>query len=64
MLEATLYIFLSVLTGLCGKDSRLGFFATFLIALVTTPLVVLPVLLLLRGPYRRAERDRPQVWRA
>jgi hypothetical protein len=64
MLEAILYIFICVLTGFCGKDSRIGFFGTFLFALVTTPLVVLPVLLLLRGPYRRAERDRPQAWRA
>ncbi len=64
MLEAILYIFICVLTGLCGKDTRIGFFGTFLIALVTTPLVVLPVLLLLRGPYRRADRSRPQAWRA
>jgi hypothetical protein len=63
MLEAIFYIFICVLTGFCGKDSRIGFFGTFLFALVTTPLVVLPVLLLLRGPYHRSEQGRPQVWR-
>jgi hypothetical protein len=60
MLEAILYIFICVLTGLCGKDSRIGFFGTFLFALVTTPLVVLPVLLLLRGPYYRNVRAAPK----
>ena len=64
MLEAILYIFICVLTGLCGKDSRIGFFGTFLIALVTTPLVVLPALMLLRGPYQRADRGHPRAWRA
>jgi len=64
MVEAILYIFICVLTGVCGKDSRIGFFGTFLVALVTTPLVVLPVLMLLREPYRRAEQSRPQAWRA
>jgi hypothetical protein len=63
MLEAILYIFICALTGLCGKDSRIGFFGTFLIALVMTPLVVLPALMLLRGPYRRVDRSRPQAWR-
>jgi hypothetical protein len=60
MLESILYIFICVLTGLCGKDSRMGFFGTFLLALVTTPLVVLPGLLLLRGPYHRSVRAVPK----
>jgi hypothetical protein len=46
MLEASVYIVFCVLIGLCGIDRRLGFFGTFLFALATTPLVVLPVLLL------------------
>lgn len=54
MLEASVYIVFCVLTGLCGIDRRLGFFGTFLFALATTPLVVLPVLLL-TGPSRRVE---------
>jgi hypothetical protein len=57
MLEASVYIVFCVLTGLCGIDRRLGFLGTFLLALATTPLVVLPVLLL-TGPSRRVEWRR------
>jgi len=59
MLEAIVYIIFCVLTGLCGIQRRMGFIGTFLLALVTTPLVVLPILLL-TGPSRRVEwRYRP-----
>jgi hypothetical protein len=54
MVEATIYVVFCILTGLCGINRRMGFFGTFLIALITTPLVVLPVLLL-TGPSRRVE---------
>jgi hypothetical protein len=57
MIEAAIYIVFCLLTGLCGIDRRMGFFGTFLLALATTPLVVLPVLLL-TGPSRRAESRR------
>jgi hypothetical protein len=57
MIETVIYIVFCALTGLCGIDRRLGFFGTFLLALVTTPLVVLP-LLLITGPSRRAELRR------
>ena len=57
MLESIVYIVFCALTGLCGIDRRMGFFGTFLLALVTTPLVVLPVLLL-TGPSRRIEWRR------
>jgi hypothetical protein len=53
MLEAIVYIVFCALTGFCGIDRRMGFFGTFLLALVTTPFVVLPVLLL-TGQSRRA----------
>jgi hypothetical protein len=46
MVEVTIYVVFCILTGLCGIDRRMGFFGTFVIALITTPLVVLPVLLL------------------
>jgi hypothetical protein len=52
MVQATIYVVFCILTGLCGIDRRMGFFGTFVIALITTPLVVLPVLLL-TGPSRR-----------
>jgi len=54
MLEAILYIVFCVLTGLCGSYRRIGFLGTFLLALATTPLVVLPVLFI-TGPSRRVE---------
>jgi len=57
MVEVVIYVIFCLLTGLCGIDRRLGFFGTFLVALVTTPLVVLPVLLI-TGPSRRAEWRR------
>jgi len=57
MLEAIGYLILCVLTGLCGTHRRMGFLGTFVLALLTTPLLVLPVLLI-TGPSRRVE------WRA
>jgi hypothetical protein len=54
MLEAIAYIIFCILTGLCGVNRRSGFFGTFLLALVLTPLLVLPVLLI-TGPSRRVE---------
>jgi hypothetical protein len=57
MVEATIYVAFCILTGLCGINRRMGFFGTFVIALITTPLVVLPVLLL-TGPSRRVEWHR------
>jgi hypothetical protein len=56
MLEA-IYVIVCLLTGLCGIDRRIGFAGTFLIALVTAVLVVLPVLLL-TGRSRRVEWRR------
>jgi hypothetical protein len=59
MLEAIVYLIFCVLTGLCGSHRRIGFLGTFVLALVTTPLVVLPILLI-TGPSRRVEwRYRP-----
>jgi hypothetical protein len=57
MLESIIYVVFCLLTGFCGIDRRMGFFGTFLLALLTTPLVVLP-LLLLTGPNRRVEWRR------
>jgi hypothetical protein len=53
MLQVAIYIVFCLLTGLCGVDRRMGFFGTFLFAVVATPIVVLP-LLLITGPSRRA----------
>jgi hypothetical protein len=59
MLEALVYIAFCLLTGLCGVERRMGFFGTFLLALVTTPLLVLPVLFI-TGPSRRILRRRAE----
>ncbi len=57
MVEAIIYIGFCVLTGLCGSQRRMGFLGTFVIALITTPLIVLPILLL-TGPSRSVEWHR------
>jgi hypothetical protein len=57
MLEPIVYTILCLLTGLYGSQRRMGFFGTFILAIITTPLVVLPVLLL-TGPSRRIEWGR------
>jgi hypothetical protein len=57
MLESIVYIVFCILTGLCGVGRRMGFFGTFVLALVTTPLLVLPVLLI-TGPSRNIEWRR------
>ena len=57
MLEASIYIVFCLLTGLIGIDRRMGFFGTFLLAILVTPLVVLP-LLFITGTSRRAEWRR------
>lgn len=63
MVEALVYILICVLTGLCGKDTRSGFLGTFIIAVVVTPLLLLPALMLI-NPSRRSERNPQRVWRA
>jgi hypothetical protein len=46
MLEIILYVVVCALTGIGGIDRRGGFFVTFILALVFSPLIVLPVLLI------------------
>ena len=52
-----LYIAFCLLAGLAGSQRRMGFFGTFLLSLVVTPVVVL-LILILTAPSRRVERDR------
>jgi hypothetical protein len=54
------YILVCLLTGFCGSHRRMGFWGTFLLALLTTPLVVLTVLFI-TGPSRRVEWRRRNV---
>ncbi|MGA7490490.1 MAG: hypothetical protein WBW74_26510 [Xanthobacteraceae bacterium] len=57
-IAVVLYVVFCLLTGFAGSHRRMGFFGTFLLSLVLTPVLVL-LLLILTGP-SRAERDRPQ----
>jgi peptidoglycan/LPS O-acetylase OafA/YrhL len=52
MAEIIAYIVFCLLAGLCGSQRRMGFFGTFIISLLLTPVVVL-VALLLTGPSSR-----------
>jgi hypothetical protein len=55
-----LYVVFCLLAGICGSYRRMGFFGTFLLSLVITPVVMLLVLIL-TAPLNRVERDqRPQ----
>jgi hypothetical protein len=50
-----LYLIFCLLTALCGTQRRIGFFGTFLLSVIISPVVVLLVLML-TGPTSRAER--------
>jgi hypothetical protein len=48
------YITVCLLTGFCGTNRRMGFWGTFFLALIVTPLIALPVLFI-TAPARRVE---------
>jgi hypothetical protein len=52
-----IYLVFCLLTGLCGSQRRLGFFGTFILSVLITPVVML-VILLLTGPSRGTEWHR------
>jgi len=54
------YILVCLLTGFCGTHRRMGFWGTFFLALITTPLVVL-IVLFITGPSRRVEWRRRNI---
>jgi hypothetical protein len=54
------YIILCLLTGFLGTHRRMGYLGTFLLALVTTPLVVW-IVLFITGPSRRIEWRRRNI---
>lgn len=61
MLAAILaYIIVCLLTAFCGTHRRMGFWGTFLLALLITPLLALPILFI-TGPSRRVEWRRRNV---
>ncbi len=61
MIEASVYLFFCILTGVCGSQRRMGFLGTFALSVVLTPLVMLPILIL-TGPSHTVEwRHHPHV---
>jgi hypothetical protein len=54
MVESIVYLNLCVLTAFCGVHRRMDFFGTLILAIIVTPMVMLPILLL-TGPSRRFE---------
>jgi hypothetical protein len=56
MVELVIYVALCAVTGLFGMERRMGFIGTFLLTLLTTPLIMIPVLLL-TGRSARAQSD-------
>jgi hypothetical protein len=57
MLELIVYMIFRGFTGFCGAERRMGFFGTFVLALLVSPLVVFPNLLI-TAPLRRIEWRR------
>ena len=57
MLEASIYLIFCLLTALCGSQRRMGFFGTLALAVIFTPVLVLPILLL-TGPSHKVEWQR------
>jgi len=50
------YITACLLTGFSGSHRRMGFWGTFFLALIVTPLIVLPVIFI-TAPARRVEEQ-------
>lgn len=57
MLQLLLYVIVCALTAIGGIDRRGGFFMTFCLALVFSPFIVLPILLL-SSPFRGVQWRR------
>ena len=56
MIELVIYVAFCAVTGLLGMDRRMGFIGTFVLTLLTTPLIMIPVLLL-TGRSARAQSN-------
>jgi hypothetical protein len=57
---AIVYVVFCLLTGLCGIQRRIGFWGTFIVALLVTPIPVLLILLLTASSRRFDSRGNPQ----
>ena len=54
------YVIVCLLAGFTGTHRRMGFWGTFFLSLIVTPLLVL-VVLFITGPSRRVEWRRRNV---
>jgi hypothetical protein len=54
-LVVIVYLVFCLLVGLCGTHRRMGFFGTFMISFLITPVAML-IVLLLTAPTRTVER--------
>jgi Na+/melibiose symporter-like transporter len=52
------YVIFCLLVALCGTQRRIGFFGTFILSVIITPVIMLLVLILTAPPHR-VERQRP-----
>jgi hypothetical protein len=55
-IAVVLYVIFCLLAGLAGSQRRMGFFGTFFLSVIITPLLALLLLILTRPA--RGERDR------
>jgi hypothetical protein len=51
------YVIFCLLVALCGTRRRLGFFGTFILSVLFTPVVML-LMLMLTAPAHRTDRQR------
>jgi hypothetical protein len=54
------YVLVCLLTAFCGSHRRMGYWGTFFLTLLISPLVALPVLFI-TGPSRHVEWHRRNV---
>jgi hypothetical protein len=54
-----IYVVFCLLVALCGTQRRLGFFGTFILSVLFTPVVML-LMLILTAPAHRTDRRRTQ----
>jgi hypothetical protein len=54
-----IYVLFCVLVGFCGRYRALGFFGTFLAAVILSPLVVVIILMLTAPSYEATDKKQP-----
>jgi hypothetical protein len=57
-IAVVLYLIFCLLAGLAGSQRRMGFFGTFFLSVVITPLLALLLLILTRPSHGERDRQR------